>query len=112
MSDYIFEAAHITGYAVRLFRQAGWNERDADMAAHHLITADLSGHPSHGMGMLPVYVTAMQAGHLTPANQPVETLRSGGFLVIRGHSALGQVAAADATEAGVGLARDHGMALV
>jgi len=35
---------------------AGSSAREADLVADHLIEANLTGHDSHGVGMLPRYV--------------------------------------------------------
>lgn len=107
-----FAHADIRAYAAELFAKAGWPERDAAITADHLIAADLSGHPSHGMGMAPTYVDAIARGSLTPSNRIEEKLRAGSLLVLAGNTALGQPAAHDAVEAGVAIAREHGIALV
>ena len=112
MGEMIFNSAQVMAFVRHLFVHAGWSMRDADIAAQHLVLADQSGHPSHGVGMVPRYVEAMDAGHLKPDNHVTETLRSGNFLVVQGNTALGQVAAHDVTRSGIALAQAHGIALV
>ena len=34
--------------------KAGWTEAEAQETADHLVLANLSGHDSHGVGMLPL----------------------------------------------------------
>ena len=47
-----------------IFERAGWNDRDAALAADHLVLANLSGHDSHGVGMVPRYMLAAAKGLL------------------------------------------------
>ncbi|MBN9063024.1 MAG: malate/lactate/ureidoglycolate dehydrogenase [Rhizobiales bacterium] len=111
-ASLVFANAEVRAYAKALFEKAGWSARDATITADHLITADLSGHPSHGMGMIPSYVEGMERGGLKPSNRIEEKLRAGSLLVLAGNTALGQPAAHDAVEAGASIAREHGIALV
>lgn len=111
MGIVTFDSAHVRGLVDATLRHAGWSAREADLAAQHLVLADQSGHPSHGVGMLVRYIQSIADGFLKPDNQPADILRSGSFLVVQGNTALGQAAAYDVTQDAIGLARTHGMAL-
>src|SRR4029434_3519023 len=39
---------------------------EADLVATHLVAANLAGHDSHGVGMIPTYVRHMHAGLVVP----------------------------------------------
>ena len=39
---------------------------EADLVADHLVAANLAGHDSHGVGMIPTYVRHLQAGLVVP----------------------------------------------
>ena len=68
----------------------------AKEVADHLIAANLAGHDSHGVGMLPDYARRFRAGLLL-ANQELATVReSGAVLVLDGRRGYGQVMAAEA----------------
>ena len=56
-----------------IVRATGSREEEARDVADHLVGANLAGHDSHGVGMLPDYVRMVQAGLLVP-NQDLETL--------------------------------------
>jgi len=47
-----------------IFRAAGSNGRECDLVADHLVEANLKGHDSHGVGMIPAYVASLAAGDL------------------------------------------------
>jgi hydroxycarboxylate dehydrogenase B len=72
------------------FLAAGWPEADAAEVARHFVLANLSGHDSHGIGMLPLYAKAITDGLLTPANMPQDKIALAPFLVIDAQVALGQ----------------------
>ena len=42
----------------------GSDEREARLVADHLVAANLAGHDSHGVGMIPTYVGSAAAGGL------------------------------------------------
>ena len=43
---------------------AGAPSAHADAVAHHLVEANLKGHDSHGVGMVPSYVKSMMDQHV------------------------------------------------
>ena len=68
----------------------GSEAAEADQVADHLVRANLAGHDSHGVGMLPTYVRLLHAGLLVP-NQTAETvLDAGALLVIDARRGYGQ----------------------
>jgi uncharacterized oxidoreductase len=107
-----FGADDMRRFIAGMFTAAGWPQSDSDVTAEHLVVADLSGHPSHGIGMLPMYMEAVRAGMLKPSNQPQVLRAEGPFVLIDARLALGQPAAMDATHRAVAVARDHGVAVV
>ena len=98
------DAEALRAWAERLLRAIGAGERAAE-PARHLVLANLKGHDSHGVGMLPRYVKAAGCGELNPA-AGAERLASGsGFTAWDGGMGLGQsvmpealAASADAME--------------
>ena len=77
-------------------RRMGSEEGEAAQVADHLVRANLAGHDSHGVGMLPTYVRLLHEGLLVP-NQTAETvLDAGALLVIDARRGYGQRMAADA----------------
>ena len=93
-------------------RGVGSSEREAELVADHLVAANLAGHDSHGVGMLPLYVRCWNDDILQP-NQHAEIVRrQGPILVLDGHRGFGQVIAFEAMEHGMAEAREQGAAIV
>lgn len=90
----------------------GSDEREARLVADHLVAANLAGHDSHGVGMIPTYVGSAAAGGLV-VNAELETVTdAGAVLVVDGVHGFGQAMAFDAMAVGIERAREYGLALV
>ena len=77
-----------------------------------LIEANLTGHDSHGIGMLPRYAEAYQQGGLVP-NQQVRTLLDTGTLLrLDGGAGFGQVIGHQAMQLGIERAMQRGSCIV
>ena len=70
--------------------------------------ANLAGHDSHGVGMLPAYVRLLQDGLLVPNQTPHTVLDAGALLVIDARRGFGQRMTADAVRRAIGRARELG----
>jgi hydroxycarboxylate dehydrogenase B len=91
-----------------IVRRMGSDETETREVADHLVRANLAGHDSHGVGMLPAYVRLLQDGLLVP-NQTLETvLDFGALLVLDARRGFGQRVAAEAVRRAIGRARDLG----
>ena len=95
-----------------IFSSAGAGPRHAGIVADHLVDADLAGHASHGVLRVSQYISAIENGEVEPAAEPKIVDRHGGVTVLDGCSAFGQVAAGDAMDIAIGLAREGGIAAV
>ena len=60
-------------------------------SADSLVTADLWGHPSHGMLRLPWYVARLRSGAMTAVTEPELVTDGGAVAVLDGHDGVGQV---------------------
>jgi hydroxycarboxylate dehydrogenase B len=87
-------------------------EREADLVAEHLVEANLTGHDSHGVGLLPVYVENVRAGRLMPNRHAELVSERGAVLVIEGDRGYGQVIGYEAMQLGMARAHDQGVALL
>ncbi|HSN90627.1 MAG TPA: malate/lactate/ureidoglycolate dehydrogenase [Anaeromyxobacteraceae bacterium] len=96
----------------RVLVAAGAAQADARVVADHLVDANLAGHDSHGVGMLPHYVRAIRGGVLDPRAHAAVEDRGGAVLAVDGRRGFGQVVAGEATAAGVARARETGVALL
>jgi uncharacterized oxidoreductase len=86
----------------------GSAEAEAAEVADHLMRANLAGHDSHGVGMLPAYVRLLREGLLVP-NQTAETvLDAGALLVVDARRGYGQRMTADAVRRAIARAKEVG----
>jgi uncharacterized oxidoreductase len=91
---------------------AGSSAAEAEKVAANLVMANLSGHDSHGVGMLPRYVDAVLEGGLVP-NASVQTvLDAGALLSLNGQRGYGQVIGEQAMALGIARARLHGSCIM
>lgn len=91
-----------------IVRRMGSDEAETAEVADHLIRANLAGHDSHGVGMLPRYVALFQDKLLVP-NQALETVVDfGALLVFDARRGFGQRMAAEAVRRAIARAREVG----
>ncbi len=97
---------------LRILRAGDSKPGEAAIVADHLIEANLRGHDSHGVGMLPAYLRHLLNGSLK-ANEPGRVMKDeGAFIVYDGQRGYGQVSAKKATEFGIARAKAAGVAVV
>ena len=112
MDSATFRHERLREIGARILAAAGAAEADAAIVADHLVEANLAGHDSHGVGMLPHYVRAIRGGVLDPrAHASIED-RGGAVLAVDGRRGFGQVVAREAVAAGLARARATGVVLV
>ncbi len=99
--------------ATRAMVEAGGSAREeAASVAAHLVEANLMGHDSHGVGMLPHYVRNLLEKKLHPNRHAEFVKKDGAFAVVDGGMGYGQVIAREATDWAIGKARESGVALL
>ena len=76
--------------------------------AANLVLANLSGHDSHGVGMLPRYVDAIAEGGLVPNTGVKVNADIGTLMALDGQHGFGQVVGVQAMELGIARAKAHG----
>lgn len=57
-------AEPLHAWVAAIWARAGSSEREARLVADHLVGANLAGHDSHGVGMIPNYVASWREGQL------------------------------------------------
>jgi len=93
-------------------RGFGSEAAEVDAVVGNLVDANLTGHDSHGIGMLPRYVEAFLEGGLHP-NQHVKTVTDAGTLLrLDGGAGFGQVIGREAMALGIERAHQHGSCIV
>src|SRR5277367_6878450 len=89
-------------------RRMGSDEGETKEVADHLLRANLTGHDSHGVGMLPAYVRLLRDGLLVPNQTPETVLDAGALLVVDARRGYGQRMTADAVRRAIGRAKELG----
>ena len=108
----LIDAAKLTGLARHVFTAAGSSEDEAAIVAEHLIEANLKGHDSHGVGMIPSYLRNL-AGGKAAVNEPGRVVSDNGSMIVYdGERGWGQIVARNATLLGIERARRDGVAVV
>ncbi len=92
--------------------QLGSSETEQSLVADQLVGANLAGHDSHGIGMLPAYVAGALRGELTVNSHPTIVQDLGVLSVLDGNMGFGQVNGYEAMEHAIERARTHGAAIV
>ena len=102
----------LTAFVAAIVAATGSAPDEADRVAANLVLANLSGHDSHGVGLVPAYATFARGGGIV-ANQHVRVTGDvGAMLMLDGGRGYGQVIGREAMHMGMARARQHGMALV
>lgn len=94
----IFPAAQLRSVVANVVEAAGSAREEAQCVAGNLVLANLMGHDSHGVGMLPRYVDAVLEGGLKPNTGVAVKLDAGSLLALDGQRGYGQVVGQQAME--------------
>jgi hydroxycarboxylate dehydrogenase B len=95
-----------------IWKCAGSSDYEAQLVADNLVMANLSGHDSHGVGMIPRYVRSLHAGGLVLNRHATVARDAAAILTVDGNSGFGQVVAAEAMDLGIARARKLGICAV
>ena len=108
----LIDHAELRGIALRVFEAAGSDHAEAQIIADHLIEANLRGHDSHGVGLIPNYLQHLAGGTVVPNRKGRVVSEDGSLIVYDGERAWGQIAAREAVMLGIAKARETGVAVV
>jgi len=97
---------------VSVFRAAGSEAREAQLIAGHLVEANLRGHDSHGVGVVPMYINGVRSGGMVMNQSLKVAIDTGAMLICDAGQGAGQVMAHDAMALGIARAKDEGSAIV
>jgi LDH2 family malate/lactate/ureidoglycolate dehydrogenase len=107
-----FAADDVVAHGMRILSAQGVPESDAQLVAESLVTADIWGHPSHGMLRLPWYVARLQSGAMRAVSE-TETISSlAAVSVLDGRDGIGQVVTHRAVTAAGNAANTYGVGVV
>jgi hydroxycarboxylate dehydrogenase B len=112
MTHRVCHAAPLTRAIEAIVAAGGSEAREAELVSSNLVLANLMGHDSHGVGMIPRYVDALREGGLKPNRHPSVTLDSGTMLALDGQMGYGQAVGVEAMDLAIERARKHGVCVM
>jgi uncharacterized oxidoreductase len=110
--DVVIGAPRLKAAIEAIVAAGGSAAREADLVAANLVEANLTGHDSHGVGMIPRYVESLLEGGLAVNQHPGVELDTGALLRLDGRRGYGQVIGREAMALGIDRARQHGVCAV
>ncbi len=106
------KAVRLQKLANKIFTAMGCNPNEANKISEHLVDANLLGHDSHGIGMIPSYVRSFHSGILFPNVRPSLVKDIGSILIFDGERGFGQSVAEYAMEKAIERCYQTGLTLV
>jgi uncharacterized oxidoreductase len=108
---------NLTAFARAVYEAAGTPPEHARIVAEHQVGANLVGHDSHGVVLLPTYIERIDRGHIMPTARPTILSEGPATLAVNGQWGFGPVvsewtmerliAKARATQVAVGTVREQ-----
>lgn len=111
-SQVIISAPVLREFVGKVLLSAGVPSTKAELVADSLVAANLRGVDSHGVHLLPHYVTQLRAGNINPAADGRVISESGACLLYDGQRGLGQCVSDVCCRHAVRLAKLHGISMV
>jgi hydroxycarboxylate dehydrogenase B len=94
----LIDHRRLATFAARIFTRLGSEESAARTVADHLVDANLKGHDSHGVGMIPAYVSNIRNGLMRPDAHARVVRDQGAVMLIDGGMGFGQVVGREAVD--------------
>jgi uncharacterized oxidoreductase len=99
----------LSAIGATIIAAGGSRAEEARLVADHLVDANLAGHDSHGIGMVPAYVRHVLARLVVP-NTRVKTVKDDGpTLMFDGQRGYGRAVAGEAIAAAIARCRETGV---
>ena len=102
----------LRGFMADIYTAAGCERAEADRVAHHLLSANLTGHDSHGVIRTPRYVQWLQEGKVKAGQQLTIVHDTPTHAIVDGNYGLGQTIGPLAVDFGIAKANQHGLAVI
>jgi len=95
-----------------ILEKGGSSNNESQVVAEHLVRANLTGHDSHGVGMLPKYLKMLKAKLLFPNQEPEIVNTHGSIMMFDGKRGYGQSVGKIAMEQAIEKCRETGLVLM
>ncbi len=105
----LIATAPLTEFVSEIFLRLGTLPDIAHTVATHLVEANLKGHDSHGVGMVPAYVNSISQGLLKPNAELLPVLDQGPLLLLDSQLGFGQHLGLAAMQQGLTRVRQTGV---
>ena len=102
----------LRGFIADIYAAAGCERAEAQQVAHHLLSANLTGHDSHGVIRTPRYVQWLQEGKVKAGQSLTVVHDTPTHAIVDGNYGLGQTIGPLAVDFGIAKAKQHGLAVV
>ena len=106
------EPDRLHAFTMAICRADGSSDAEAKLVADHLVLANLYGHDSHGVGMMPSYIQNTLNGACKRNHHATIDRDNGAVIVVEGGAGYGQVIAKEAMDIGIERAKKHGVCVV
>jgi hydroxycarboxylate dehydrogenase B len=102
----------LQGFVADIFTAAGCERAEGEQVAAHLLSANLTGHDSHGVIRVPRYIIWMQEGKVRAGQTLTVVHETPAQAVLDGNYGLGQTIGPLAVDFGIAKAKQAGMAAI
>ena len=102
----------LEGWLSQLFTVAGCPGEEARLIAIHLVDADASGHPSHGIVRIPRYMDYIKQQKVRPVCAYTTLMSSGSLRLFDGQYSFGQVLGHHVVREACEIVQSEGLALI
>ena len=102
----------LTKYATALLQAVGYDNEKAQITADCLINADMSGHTTHGLNLLPPYLNEAAEGKTKTTGNPEIIVDAAALSVWDGHYLPGLWLTFKAVDNAIARARNHGIGIL
>lgn len=107
-----FQEHKLRAAVEHIFQAAGSEPYEAEAVTDHLVRANLAGHDSHGVGMIPNYIVSLKAGLLKPNLHAQLVKDEGSIMMYDGGFGYGQVQGKEAMAGALERAKGTGLVLM
>ncbi len=108
----LIQAPELRSQVATVLIATGTAPEHAKTVADNLVMANLSGHDSHGVGLMPRYVDAVLAGGLMPHNDAKVLVDAGSLMSIDGQCGYGQVVGEQAMRLAIARTKEIGSCIM
>ncbi len=111
-AEHIVPVDTLRNFVADIFLRAGVEREEAARIARYLVSANLTGHDSHGVIRTPRYVQQYQQGLVLGGQTITIVAESPTHAVVDGHYGFGQTVAPQAVDLGIAKARQGGLSAI